>query len=186
MRVQAAIAAGIVDEATGTWISVVPEESRESESHEHDDGQVRHVMMVMPEDVQPPLADRISSLAQRLQALQSELNLPKHEHSFKAMLPCDSNGPSSPTLAMRRDASSRTNETEQVREVACLQEMRSSSQLPGQGAVPGRNQSCGARTGSCGSCSDGAGATVRQGQHEREDLQRQAHGDTWTWFGSQW
>ena len=158
MRVQAAIAAGIVDEATGTWMSAVPEESRESESHEHDDGQVRHVMMVMPEDVQPPLADRISSLAQRLQALQSELNLPKHEHSFKAMLPCDSNGPSSPRLAMRRDASSRTNETEQVRG------------MPARDAifVP---------------------ATWPRGRtREKPELwgQRQAHGDTWTWFGSQW
>lgn len=91
----------VFDESTGTWMPVVPEESPEVETHEHGGDQVEHVMMVMAEDEKPPIAERLSSLAQRLQALRSEIDQPKHELSFQAMLPCDSSGSTSPRMALQ-------------------------------------------------------------------------------------
>eukprot|EP00435_Cladocopium_sp_Y103_P022810 s1452_g5.t1 len=186
----------VFDEVTGVWMPAVAEETSEQETCEHAEHEhaehgsqavetVGNVMMVMT-DGDKPMVERLSCLAQRLQDLRDRIAQSGHEHRLQVMSSGNSDGSTTPRMAMRWNASARAAEAEQGSQVALMQEVRTAPELHSQGSVPWREPRCGPGTSPCGSCPDGIGPAVCQGQHEREDLQRQAHGDPWTWTGSLW
>ena len=192
-----------LDEETGTWrpvtTHVMTEEGSHDPQHEHghehapqhghghENGRDGNVLMVMMEPgEEQPMTERLSCLAQRLQALRSELNVHQNEHGGKAMSSCDAPRPTTPRVALQWDAHPWPHAPEQVRKVACMQEMWPEVELHHERHLPGRDTCHWTRSSTCGSCPTGVEGAVRAYEHEREDLQWQTDGDSWPWSGANW
>ena len=75
---------------------------------------------------------------------------------------------------------------EQVCQLACMQKMRTTPLLHGQERLH-RGVTCNwCRSSTCGCCAGGAEDDLLHRQHEREDLQWEADGSSWSRTSSEW
>ena len=155
----------VLDTETGVW---GPPPNRESGTG------VGSIMMVVRADDDMSLGDRLSNLAQRLQALRSSVT-PRDERQAMCTMP-SSRSPSR-RMALRGTSHSWTAEEEQICKLAQLQEMRPEAVLHGQVGIPGRDKSLGTGATHCGCCARRAEDDLQHCGDEREDHDGQADGD---------